>query len=143
MQQRKEIVTQRGNSFRIVFADNYERSNSMSHYHHLSIKERESILKLSAEGKGNREISRALGRSAGTISRELKRNSGKEGYWPTEAEKKYRKRRKKCCRKRILDAPETKAFVQQKILEEQWSPEQIANRAKLENSPYQVSHPTI
>lgn len=115
----------------------------MSHYHHLSIKERESILKLSAEGKGNREISRALGRSAGTISRELKRNSGKEGYWPTEAEKKYRKRRKKCCRKRILDDPETKAFVQQKILEEQWSPEQIANRAKLENSPYQVSHPTI
>ena len=115
----------------------------MSHYHHLSIKERESILKLSAEGKGNREISRALGRSAGTISRELKRNNGKEGYWPTEAKKKYRKRRKKCCRKRILDDPETKAFVQQKILEEQWSPEQIANRAKLENSPYQVSHPTI
>ena len=33
--------------------------------------------------------------------------------------------------------------MQQKILDEQWSPEQIANRAKLENSPYQVSHPTI
>ena len=95
MQQSKEIVTQRENSFRIVFADNYERSNSMSHYQHLSIKERESILKLSAEGKGIREISRALGRSAGTISRELKRNSGKDGYWPTEAEKKYQERRKK------------------------------------------------
>ena len=63
----------------------------MSHYKHLNIKERESILKLSAEGKGIREISRALGRSAGTISRELKRNSGKDGYWPAEAEKKYRK----------------------------------------------------
>ena len=100
-------------------------------------------MKFSEEGKGIRDISRALGRNAGTISRELKRNSGKEGNWTTEAEKKYRKRRKKCCRKRILDDPETKAFVQQKILEEQWSPEQIANRAKLENSPYQVSHPTI
>ena len=77
----------------------------MSHYQHLSIKERESILKLSAEGKGIRGISRALGRSAGTISRELKRNSGKDGYWPAEAEKKYRKRGKKCCRKRILDDP--------------------------------------
>ena len=115
----------------------------MSHYHHLSIKERESILKLSAEGKGIREISRMLGRSAGTISRELKRNSGKDGYWPTEAEKKYRERRKKCCRKRILDDLEIKVFVQQKILDDQWSPEQIANRAKLENSPHQVSYPTI
>ena len=87
MQQLKEIVTQRGNSFSIVFADNYERSKSMSHYRHLSIKERESILKLSAEGKGIREISRTLGRSAGTISRELNRNSGKDGYWPAEARK--------------------------------------------------------
>ena len=126
-----------------MFADNYERSNSISHYHHLSIKERESILKLSAEGKGIREISRALGRSAGTISRELKRNSGKDGYWPTEAEKKYRKRRKKCCRKRILNNLQIKVFVQQKILDDQWSPEQIVNRAKLENSPHQVSYPTI
>ena len=43
----------------------------------------------------------------------------------------------------MLDDPKIKAFVQQKILDEQWSPEQIANRAKLENSPCQVSHPTI
>ena len=52
VQQGKEIVTQRENSFRIVFADNYEGSNTMSHYQHLSIKERESKLKLSSEGKG-------------------------------------------------------------------------------------------
>ena len=45
----------------IVFADNYEMSNSLSHYQHLDINERESILKLSAEGKGIREISRVLG----------------------------------------------------------------------------------
>jgi len=115
----------------------------MSHYQHLSIKERESILKLLAEGKGVREISRIIGRSAGTISRELNRNSSKDGYWPAEAEKKYRKRRQKCCRKRILDDPENKAFVQRKILEDQWSPEQIANRTKLENSTCQVSHSTI
>ena len=143
VQQDKEIVTQRENSFRIVFEDNYEGSNTMSHYQHLSIKERESILKLSSEGKGIREISRTLGGNAGTNSRELKRNSGKDGYWPTEADKQYRKWRKNCCPKRILDDAEIKAFVQQKILDEQWSPEQIANRAKLENSPYQVGHPTI
>ena len=115
----------------------------MSHYQHLNIKERESILKLSAEGKGIREIGRILGRDAGTISREVKRNHGEDGYWPDEAEKKYRKRRTKCCRKQILDKPEIKTFVQRKILEDQWSPEQIANRAKLEKSIYQVSYTTI
>lgn len=57
-----------------MLVDNYEKSNSMSHYQHLSIKERESILKLSSEGKEIREMNRALGRSAGTISRELQRN---------------------------------------------------------------------
>ena len=36
-QQGKEIVTRRETSFRIVFADNYERINVMSHYQHLSI----------------------------------------------------------------------------------------------------------
>ena len=115
----------------------------MSHYQHLSIKERESILKLSSEGMGIRAIGLALGRSAATISRELRRNRSKDGYWPDEAARKYRRRRAKCCRKRILDEPEIKTFVQHKILEEQWSPEQIANRTKLENSAYQVSYPTI
>ena len=38
VQQDKEIVTQRESSFRIVFADNYERSNTMSHNQHLSKK---------------------------------------------------------------------------------------------------------
>lgn len=111
-------MTQRGNSFRIVFAGNYERSNSISHYQHLPTKEKESILKLTAEGKGIREISRALGRSAGTISREFKRNNEKDGYWPAAAEEKYRKCRKKSCRKRVLDEPGIKAFVQHKILDE-------------------------
>jgi len=87
VQQRKEIATQRGNSFRIVFTDNYERIYSMSHYQHLGIKERERILKRSAEGKGIREINRVLVQRAGTISREMKRNSRKEGYWPAEAER--------------------------------------------------------
>lgn len=50
---------------------------------------------------------------------------------------------KECCRKRILNNPEAKAFAQQKILDAQWSPEEIANRMKLENSPYQASRPTI
>ena len=115
----------------------------MSHYKHLSISERESILKLSSQGYGIRAIARKIKRNAATISRELRRNRHKEEYWPSLAQQLYEKRREKCCRKRILDCEEAKRFVQQKILEEQWSPEQIANRAKLENSMHQVSYSTI
>lgn len=86
---------------RIVFASNYERSNSMSFFQYLSIKTW-SRLKLSARGK-RKKVSRAFGRSVGTISSVLKKNDRKDGYRPTETKKKYRKRKPKCCRKRILD----------------------------------------
>ena len=51
---------------------------------YLSFEEREEIALLRAKGKGVREIARALGRSPGTVSRELRRNaatrSGKSEY---------------------------------------------------------------
>ena len=47
----------------------------MSHYTHLTIEERESILRMRAEKKGIREIARELQRSASTISREICRNA--------------------------------------------------------------------
>jgi len=66
----------------------------MSHYEHLSIEERESIWELQHEGKRPREIGREIGRSASTISRELRRNSylfyGKKAiYRPSTAQRKY------------------------------------------------------
>ena len=115
----------------------------MDYYHHLSISERESILFMSGEGKGIRTIAATLGRAASTISRELKRNKTKNGYSPSQAEKKYRTRRKRCCPKRLLAEPAAKAIVRRLFLEEQWSPEQIANRLKKENNAVQVSYSTI
>lgn len=115
----------------------------MNHYHHLSIEERESILFMRGEGKGIRAIATALGRSASTISRELKRNQTKNEYSPSQAEKKYRRRRKCCCRKKILAEPNAKAVVKRLFLEEQWSPEQIAKRLKAEGNAIHVSYSTI
>lgn len=115
----------------------------MNHYHHLSIEERESILFMRGEGKGIRAIATALGRSASTISRELKRNQTKNKYSPSQAEKKYRRRRKRCCRKKILAEPNAKAVVKRLFLEEQWSPEQIAKRLKAEGNAIHVSYSTI
>lgn len=60
-------------------------SNSMSHYKHLTTKERESILVLLTQGVTIRKIAEMLNRSPSTVSRELKRNTDKEGYSPSQA----------------------------------------------------------
>lgn len=116
----------------------------MSHYTHLSIEERESLLLNIGAGKTLREIARILQRSASTLSRELKRNcENREEYSPDKAARNYRKRRKKCCRQRILKDAAAKALIQRLFLEQQWSPEQIDNRLKLEKNEIQVSYSTI
>ncbi len=58
----------------------------MSHYQHLSIKERESIWENRIKGKTLSEIAAMIGRSIATVSRELKRNSRKGTYRPSEAQ---------------------------------------------------------
>lgn len=115
----------------------------MDHYHHLSIGERESILYMRGEGKSIRAIAVFLKRSASTISRELKRNQTKKTYSPTQAERQYQQRRKKCRQSRILEDDETKSLVLKLFLDQQWSPEQISNRLKRENNPVQMSYSTI
>ncbi len=63
-------------------------------YEHLNIDEREVILKMQAQKASMREIGRSLGRSGGTISRELNRNiSSICDYKPHLAQRYYRKRR--------------------------------------------------
>ena len=80
-----------------------ERKILMSHYHHLTMNERESLLLLYAQGKSKSEIARQLHRSVSTITRELKRNGSKSRYSACEAQKKYEKRRKACRRKKLLE----------------------------------------
>lgn len=47
----------------------------MGHQVHLTLHEREGIMLMRRDGRGVCEISRAIGRSKSTVSRELKRNS--------------------------------------------------------------------
>jgi IS30 family transposase len=128
----------------MMFADNHERKDStMNHYHHLSTNERESILFMSGQGKSIRAMAKALGRSAATISRELRRNRFKGGYFPSKADKEYRKRRKRCHRQKILKDPAANALVKRLFLEHQWSPEEISERLKFEQNEVQASTTTI
>lgn len=115
----------------------------MSHYKHLTPIERENLLFYIAKGYTVTGIAKELGRSKATISRELRRNSSHGKYLPSIAAAKYQKRRKKCRRKKLLEDPELQAFVRDKFLTQHWSPEQIAGRLKLEESPYQISYRTI
>ena len=63
-------------------------------YGHLSIDERESIMKMAAQGFSYSEIGQRLGRHKGTISREWRRNVSSTGeYLPHLAQRYYRRRR--------------------------------------------------
>ena len=63
-------------------------------YRHLSIDERESILKMRSEQKDMAHIAELIGRDKGTISRELSRNLSSTGeYKPHLAQRYYTKRR--------------------------------------------------
>jgi IS30 family transposase len=91
-------------------------------YQQLSIEERCTAAKLHAEGRSIRQIAADLDRSPSTISRELKRNSGKQiGYKPSHAQERARARRWKGSRL------ERNAELRQDVLaclRKGWSPEQ-------------------
>lgn len=53
------------------------------------------------------------------------------------------RKKAKCGRKCLLDNPELNALVKTLFLNNQWSPEQIANRIQLENSVLTISFKTI
>ena len=115
----------------------------MSHYHHLTISERESIWECVIKGKTVRQIARETGRSASTISREIKRNRCAQSYRPSAAQEAYPKRRQSSKRRLILAEGELRNTVVRLISSEQWSPEQISKHLELEHGAPVVSYTTI
>lgn len=111
----------------------------------LTLAEREEISRGMASQESVRAIARRLGRSPGTISREIRRNDGRGHYRANRADRRAwaQARRPKRCR--LAGSPRLCAVVTGK-LREQWSPEQIAAwlRRTYPNEPtMQVSHETI
>lgn len=111
----------------------------MKKYHQLTVSERYTIKSLKKIGLGNKEIGEFIGKHAGTISREFRRNGLREGYFPKLAQclaekRKYRKGR-------VKFSEEIKGVVEDK-LKEKWSPDQICKWLKLHKLPW-VSHERI
>ena len=111
----------------------------------LSLDEREEISRALVTGESIRSIAARLGRAPSTVSRELKRNGGQEGYRATQADsaawdRALRPKRCKLAENRAL------ARVVADKLRLLWSPEQIAGWLKhtypCDESHY-VSHETI
>ncbi|QUS41986.1 IS30 family transposase [Tardiphaga alba] len=111
----------------------------------LSLSEREEISRWLSTGCSLRSIARHLGRSASTISREVHRNGGTNRYRaaPSDQAAWDRSRRPKLCK--LACRPFLRRTVS-KLLQKQWSPEQIAGRLKRMHPAEpekQVSHETI
>ena len=110
-------------------------------YKHLNRGERDRIAVLHAKGVSIRAISRNLGRSPATISRELRRNAGDRDYLSGEAHRSARVRlRQSHQRPRLKDAA-IQAYARRK-LRSGLSPEQVAGRISLETE-HCISHEAI
>ena len=112
-------------------------------YEHLSILEREKIQELFWLNRSVRYIAGMLGRSPSSVSRELRRNFGKERkiYTPRVAHERAILKRKERGRKERLKTKEIREYVI-KHLKERWSPEQISGRLKIEFKQ-SISHEAI
>jgi IS30 family transposase len=105
-------------------------------YHHATFAQRCQIQALLSIGESRRKI----GVSASTVCGENTRNSGVGGYNPQEADKISAKRRSSASGIPKKMSGDVKALAL-RGLEEDWSPEQISGRLKLQG--ISISHETI
>lgn len=109
---------------------------------HLTVEERDRIAQLQCQGVGQKEIAEAIGRSAATISRELRRN-GKDGnYYAGQAQQEAEQRRRERPLMRKMDDPTINEFVRVGLAHD-WAPEQIEGRLKTASPDRTVSCQTI
>src|SRR6266508_3127282 len=97
-------------------------------YHQLTQEQRYQIYALKKTGHSRTEIAEVIGVHKSTVSRELKRNKGGRGYRPQQAHSLALERRQK-------GVPRISAErwrVVERLLRQDWSPEQISGRLKKE-----------
>jgi IS30 family transposase len=111
----------------------------------LTLSEREEISRGVVEGRTIRSIARLLKRAPSTVSREIRRNGGREGYRASRADRAAGDR---ALRPKLCKLVRNRALAQlvASKLNLEWSPEQIAGWLKQtypDDEAHQVSHETI
>lgn len=109
---------------------------------HLTIHERDRIAELRFQGFNQKEIAGTIGRCPTTISRELRRNCSRGEYHAAAAHQSATHRRAERPLTRKMDDPAINEGVRAGLAQE-WSPEQIAGRAKQQqpDGPEQPDRP--
>jgi transposase, IS30 family len=114
------------------------------YYSQLTYANRCQIHAFKATKMSNRAIAAQLGVHPRTIDREVKRNQGGCGYRHKQAQAFAEGRRFAQKGKPVKMTPTLVARIEDKLTNEQWSPEQISGRLKIEaNNPIHISHETI
>ena len=110
-------------------------------YKHLNSLQRYGIFSLLANKISLSQIARTLNVSISTVSREIKRNSGKRGYHPKLAHEMACERRQWRVSRNHAIKRDVRERCLSYLVEEQWSPEQISGYLAREG--IRVSHETI
>ncbi len=111
----------------------------------LSLAEREEISRGLQAGDSRRAIARRLGRAPSTVAREVAPHHGPVGYRAWRAERRAIQQARRPKELKLLRYPRLRAAVE-RLLAQRWSPEQIAQRLRLEHPSdrtMHVSHETI
>ncbi len=112
---------------------------------HLTLQERKFLRRLLRMGIARTRIAMMMNRDRSTIYREIRRNSGKRGYQPGQAQRLADARRQHSRRGWKLDDPQVEQYVTRRLTAA-WSPDQISGRARREfpdQSPCVLSRQTI
>ena len=118
-------------------------------YSHLSREERHVFYAYLKEKLSLRAIEKKIRRSASGLSREIRQHSKdgtREGYEPNYAHLKSQFRKWDANRRKPLKSREVMEYVLEKLLNDQWSPDQIEKTIRLDylNNPVmKISHKTI
>ena len=111
---------------------------------HLKSEERDLIAVRHASGVKPQAIADEIGKHVSAIYRELKRNKSAKGFYlPMEADKQAKERKSKAHQRTRIPDEFTRKYIEDKIIQDQWTPEQISGRLKWESPEHYVSHETI
>ena len=122
------------------------QSNPPRRYQQLQPEDRVTLVSLLQQNFGVREMALGMGRSASTISRELRRNAQPASYATTNVRACAQQRRTRGCPPRKLHRDGMLFDVVRHFLSERWSPEQIAltlGAILPKRHEHRVSHETI
>jgi transposase, IS30 family len=109
---------------------------------HLTCEQRSQIYALLQSGHSQAHIARKIGVDRSTISRELVRNTGVRGYRFKQAHEKATQRRKEASDKPRKMTPDLVELIEEKLTQEQWSPDQISGRLAKDGVAF-ISHERI